>query len=347
MTMLRVRLAHLLQRLRRLPGRLRRRALPAAEPSPGQWRVSEYQEPTQRRLLFAHRPRRLRYRLYLPRDRASTGTLPLLVMLHGCQQDAESFAAGTRMDALADEFGCALLYPGQAASANRLRCWNWFDRDVQEGQGESALLAGLVQDVVQRESFDHRAIYVAGMSAGAAMADVLATRWPRLFAACGMHSGVAAGAASSAAEALGAMRSGATFLPQEAARRLAAAAGVSTLLVPIVVIQGSADDVVNPRNADQVVALHLALSGAWGGSDAPSVASEEARFEAGGRAVLQRDFAIGATLLVRSLVVEGLGHAWSGGDPRQPFNDAAGPDASRIILEFLLRHRRQPPSRSG
>ena len=341
MTMLRVRFAHLLQRWRRALGRLGRKALPPSTLLPGQWQSGEYQEPTQRRLLFAHRPRRLRYRLYLPRDRAAPGRLPLLVMLHGCQQEAESFASGTRMEALADEFGCALLFPEQATAANPMRCWNWFDADVQAGRGEAALVAGLAQERVQHESLDPHRVYVAGMSAGAAMAGVLAMRWPQLFAACGLHSGVPCGAASSAGEALLAMRSGATSSPQETARALASAAGTATLQVPAVVIHGSADTTVNARNVEQIVALHLALAGAWDGGGTPPVATEEARFEAGGRSVLQRDYAIGATLLVRSLLVDGLGHAWSGGDPQFAFNDAAGPDASRVMLDFLLRHRRQ------
>ena len=340
MTMLRVRFAHLLQRWRRSLGRLGRRGLPATDPQPGLWCTGEYQEPTQRRLLFVHRPRRLRYRLYLPPERALPGKLPLLVMLHGCQQDADAFAAGTRMNALADEFGFAVLYPEQSTAANGMRCWNWFDADVQQGRGESALVAGAVRDTMQRESLDPRRVYVAGMSAGASMAEVLAVGWPQLFAACGMHSGVPYGAAATAGEALGAMRTG-TGSPMKATLQgLAAAASQLVLQVPVIVIQGSADATVNPRNAGQVVALHLALAGLWDGSAAQPAPTDERRFEAGGRGVLQRDFAMGATLLVRSLDIDGLGHAWSGGDARQPFNDGAGPDASRMMVDFLLRHRR-------
>jgi poly(hydroxyalkanoate) depolymerase family esterase len=340
MTMLRVRFAHLLQRWRRTLGRLGRRAHPAIEPQPGHWRRGEYQEPTQRRLLFAHRPRRLRYRLYLPRDRSTPAKLPLLVLLHGCQQDADAFAAGTRMNALADEYRCAVLYPEQSTAANGMRCWNWFDADVQQGRGESALVAGTVREVMQRESLDPHRVYVAGMSAGASMAEVLALRWPRLFAACGMHSGVPFGAATSAGEALGVMRTGTGPPTGVTVQALAAATGQHTLQVPVIVIQGSADATVNPHNADQVVALHLAAAGLWDGSDASPLPTDEQRFEAGGRSVVQRDYATGATLLVRSLSIDGLGHAWSGGDAGQPFNDAAGPDASRLMVDFLMRHRR-------
>jgi poly(3-hydroxybutyrate) depolymerase len=152
------------------------------------------------------------------------------------------------------------------------------------------------------------------------------------------------GAATTAGEALGVLRNGAKSSPQETARVLLAESGLGSVLVPAIVIHGGADDAVNPRNAEPIVALHLALAGLWGGSDAPPLATAESRFEAGGRSVLQRDYATGTTLLVRSLLVEGLGHAWSGGDPQLAFNDSAGPDASRVILEFLLRHRRQARS---
>ena len=341
MTMFRVRLAHLLQRWRRALTRNTRRSVQPTASLPGDWSEGVYQPPRTGKLGFRMASARLHYRLYLPGDRAPGAALPLLVMLHGCNQDALAFAAGSRMNALADEYGCAVLYPEQGTASNAMRCWSWFSRDVQRGHGEAAHIVGLVREVQQRASIDAQRIYVAGMSAGAGMAEVLAVRWPQVFAACGLHSGVVYGAAGTAGEALGVLRNGAKSAPQETARALVAESGLGNLLVPAIVIHGGADDAVNPRNAEPIAALHLALAGLWGGSDAPPLATAEARFEAGGRSVLQRDYATGATLLVRSLLVDGLGHAWSGGDAQYAFNDAAGPDASRMVLEFLLRHRRQ------
>jgi poly(hydroxyalkanoate) depolymerase family esterase len=338
--MIRVRLAHLLQRCRRALGRLLRRSVQTAEPQPSHWSAGVFQQPRAGKFLIWTVPRRLNYRLYLPRNRTPSGKVPLLVMLHGCNQDAKVFAAGTRMNTLADEHECAVLYPEQSAAANGMRCWNWFTREVHSGQGEAALIVGLVQDLLKREAIDRQRVYVAGMSAGASMAETLALRWPQLFAACGLHSGAMYAAASSAGEALGVMRSGASASPQKTAEQLATESGQATLLVPAIVVHGSADKTVNPCNAVQIVALHLALAGLQGPGDELPSPTEERRYDFGAHSVLQRDYSLGATLLVRSLLIDGLGHAWSGGDAVHAFNSASGPDVSRIMLDFLLRHSR-------
>src|SRR3984957_9143493 len=124
----------------------------------------------------------LGYRLYLPTGSSRRGTMPLAVMLHGCNQDPLSFAEGTRMNTLAEEYGCAVLYPEQSKHSNPLRCWNWFEPTSLAGQGEAALLARLIEQVTQRRPIDPQRVYVAGMSAGGAMACLLAGRHSRLFA---------------------------------------------------------------------------------------------------------------------------------------------------------------------
>jgi poly(hydroxyalkanoate) depolymerase family esterase len=343
MIMRRAKLMYLLQRWRRALAALRRRQLPLPASQPAEWTAAVYQEPGQRKLLGLRTRRRLHYRLYLPTDRSRRGSMPLLVMLHGCSQDAAVFAAGTRMNAIAEEHGCAVLYPEQSTSANPLRCWNWFDSDVGRGAGEASLVVRLVQEVMRREAVDARQVYIAGMSAGAALAGVLSLRWPDLFAASALHSGVMYAAAGSASEAMRVMRSGASVSPQQAGRRLLDELGREVIVAPVIVIHGAADTTVNPCNAVQIVAQRLAVAGLPGAGESLPAPSEEVQIEIGGRSMTQRDYAAGARLLVRSLLIDGLGHAWSGGDAQQRFNDAAGPDASRMMFDFLLRHRRGAP----
>ncbi|MDE2220929.1 MAG: PHB depolymerase family esterase, partial [Gammaproteobacteria bacterium] len=254
-------------------------------------------------------------------------------------QDGEAFATGTRMNAVAQTRGCAVLYPEQSRTANARRCWNWFDRGVQRGHAEAGLIYRLVQEVMRREAIDRQRVYVAGMSAGAAMADILALRFPGLFAAVALHSGVMYGAAGSAGEALRVMRYGASVLPASVVDQLTAEIGQELRLAPALVIQGRADITVNPRNAEQLVAMRLALTGMTGADELPREAAKALEFEIGGRMVLQRDYFRNGTLLVRLLLIDGLGHAWSGGDAKQSFNDPAGPDASLMIVDFLMRHR--------
>src|SRR5450755_4790713 len=159
--------------------------------------------------LFGRRRRlELGYRLYLPSGSSRRDSLPLIVMLHGCRQDPLSFAAGTRMNTLAEAGRCAVLYPEQSKHWNLLRCWNWFESASLAGQGEAALIARLIDQVIERRPINPRRVYLVGMSAGGAMACLLAVRHSRLFSACAVHSGVMYGAASSPAQALAAMRSG-------------------------------------------------------------------------------------------------------------------------------------------
>ena len=319
--------------------RLWRQQLPSREPVASAWSVGVYKEPGPRRLFGRRAQRSLNYRLYLPRDRSPQDQLPLLVMLHGCSQDAEQFAAGTRMNAVAQEHNCAVLYPEQNSAANALRCWNWFDRTVQQGGGEAGVIVRLVQEQMRSVAIDPRRVYVAGLSAGAAMAEILALRHPDLFAACALHSGIAFAAAGSAGEAMRVMGSGATVSAMDSARRLTGSTDGKLLVGPALVIQGSADTRVHPRNAIQIVALRQLLAGLQVSSEAEPVPSDEREFELGGRKVRQRDYRSGSRLLVRSLLIDGLAHAWSGGDPQLPFNDGTGPDASALILEFLLGQR--------
>jgi poly(hydroxyalkanoate) depolymerase family esterase len=283
----------------------------------------------------------LGYRLYLPTGSSRRGTMPLAVMLHGCNQDPLSFAEGTRMNMLAEEYGCAVLYPEQSRHSNPLRCWNWFEPSSLAGQGEAALLARLITQVTQRRPIDPQRVYVAGMSAGGAMACLLAVRHSQLFAACAIHSGLMYGAANSSAQALAAMRSGPSPASIDKARQLVRETHPS-VIVPTLVIHGDRDTTVNPVNADQIIEqLKLRAEDLSDPSAAPLLTSEERRVENGGRPYRQQDSTQRGRLVLRKIVVEGLGHAWSGGDVRYDFNDANGPDASRFILDFVMPFQRQ------
>src|SRR6202140_4851192 len=289
---------------------------------------------------WGHR-RELAYRLYLPTGSSRRDSMPLMVMLHGCNQDPLSFAEGTRMNMLAEEYRCAVLYPEQSKHSNPLRCWNWFDSASLAGQGEAALIARLIDQVTERRPIDPRRVYVVGMSAGGAMACLLAVPPSRLFAACAIHSGVMYGAASSPVQALAAMRSGPSAASIDKAWRLVREAGESEVAVPTLVIHGESDATGNPVNADQIIEQLRAHAEYVDPSAGALFASDERRIDSGGRTCRQQDYTQQGRIVLRKVLVEGLGHAWSGGDAQYEFNDAAGPDAGRLILDFVTQYRRE------
>jgi poly(hydroxyalkanoate) depolymerase family esterase len=280
----------------------------------------------------------LRYRLYLPSGSSRRDSLPLIVMLHGCKQDSASFAEGTRVNTLAEEHRCAVLYPEQSTRWNPLCCWNWFESASLAGQGEAALIAHLIDRVTERRPIDPRRVYVVGMSAGGAMACILAVRHSRLFSACAIHSGVMYGAASSPMQALDAMRSGPSAAAIEKARLLVCGAGESEVIVPTLVIHGDHDTTVNPANADQIIEQLKVRAEFIDPTAGALLLSGERRIESGGRTYRQQDYIQQGRNVLRKVLVEGLGHAWSGGDGRYEFNDANGPDASRLILDFVMQY---------
>lgn len=316
---------------------------PAVPRPPGRSRflAARFRNPLALALLRRSPHVELGYRLYLPSGSSRRDGLPLIVMLHGCTQDAVSFAGGTRMNSLAEEDRCAVLYPEQNERANPQRCWNWFEPASIAGHGEAALLARLIEQVTQRRPIDPRRVYLVGMSAGGAMACLLAVRHSRLFAACAIHSGLMYGVASSPIQALAAMRSGASPAAIDKAQRLVREAGKAEVTVPTLVIHGERDTTVNPVNADQIIEQLKERAEFLDPSAGALVASGERHFDGAGHAYWQQDYMRQGRTVLRKVLVEGLGHAWSGGDSRYEFNDAAGPHASRLILEFAQQCQRE------
>lgn len=311
------------------------------------------------------------YKLYTP-ARAKAGfsspgaPLPLVVMLHGCKQNADDFAAGTGMNDWADRQGFVVLYPEQSSEANAHGCWQWFAaKHQQRGEGEAGFLADLTRHIVEAQGLDPLRVYVAGLSAGGAMAAVLGAAYPDLFAAVGVHSGLAPGAAHSLPEALlamnGGLRSSAIGMPFQGAASPRAVA----LPLPVIVFHGDDDSVVHPNNSGQVIAaVRWLRPGDASRASAPASAASPVRATAATREAQVAQVAAdteqgGGRRVTRSVhaagpehpasehwLVHGAGHAWSGGRARGSFTDHLGPDASEEMLRFFMLHRRSPSAKA-
>ena len=299
------------------------------------------------------------YKLYLPPVAERSGRA-LVVMLHGCSQDPDDFAAGTGMNDCAREQDFFVLYPAQSEVANAHCCWNWFKPEHQRRDaGEPGWIAELTRSVIERHAVDPRRVYIAGLSAGGAMAAVVAEAYPDLFAAVGVHSGLPVGAASNVLEALGVMRSGASLrMPWRVMADMAEAAlgaGVTAepeaVLVPTIVFHGDADETVHPRNGAQIISAVVGLAAASGTARTPPPPRVETSNT--GNSGNTRDtgdtrphtrtvhHADDGSATAEHWVIHGAGHAWSGGRPAGSFTDADGPDATREMLRFFFDPARQ------
>lgn len=263
------------------------------------------------------------YKLFTPSAHLGK-PVPLIVMLHGCTQTPDDFAAGTRMNELGEQLGFFVAYPAQPSSANASRCWNWFNvADQEKNKGEPALIAGIVREIMAHHVIDPERIYVAGLSAGGAMAAVLGMTYPDLFAAIGVHSGLPCGAAKDMVSAFKAMKRGAGHL----------VGSTSVQPVPTIVFHGDRDRTVNPANADDVLKQF-------------DTAGEPTRYEttaeksAAGLPYSKSVHANGnGTAMFEKWLVHGAGHAWSGGSSHGSYTEPRGPDASREMIRFFFEHR--------
>lgn len=272
------------------------------------------------------------YKLFIPN---ATGPRPLIVMLHGCTQSPEDFAAGTRMNEVAEEEGFFVAYPRQTRGANAQKCWNWFQPGDQEREsGEAGIVAGITRAIVAEHPIDPARIYIAGLSAGGAAAANIARAYPDLYAAVGIHSGLAAGCARDLSSALMAMKAGAPGLTVPGSQKgFGAGSGLDAVRIPTIVFHGDGDRTVNPRNGEQILAQagidQLEAQRSTGGD--------------GGHAYQRTRYADEAgKVQVESWLVRGAGHAWSGGSPAGSYTDPAGPDASRAMVDFFRGHTLGP-----
>jgi len=279
------------------------------------------------------------YTVYIPRGHTNWRRVPLLVLIHGCRQTADDIAHATRITALADDVGCLVLLPRQNPRANAWGCWNWFDKATVRGWGETAIVFAQVRSVRRKYRIDRKRVFIAGMSSGAALATVLGVRRPELIAGVFVHSGIACGAASSPMAALNVSKGGADTDITRIARDARTDAKPDTLPVPLLVIHGGADSVVSPINAAQVVRQYLALNGhaaAEAGADIELPPPDRSSIATpDGRTVTTCEWMISGRVVVRYVLIEALGHAWSGGDDKYPYNDPHPPDATALLGAFV------------
>ncbi len=265
-----------------------------------------------------------RYWLYKPPGLRRTERLPLVVMLHGCGQNAEALAASSQMNRIAERQRFLVLYPEQGRLANAAGCWNWYETRSGRAQGEAGTIEAAIDQVCLLQPVDPERIALAGLSAGAGMAALLATRRPERFRAIAMHSGIAPGVAYSPATALMAMGG-------RQARALPLAPLAAGVRLPgLLVIHGSSDPVVAPSNGAEAARSWAARIGAKAGT--PRTVQRGARY-----AATITDYRCGRRLVASLCEVKGLGHAWSGGAAGQACSDPKGPDASRMIWAFMVK----------
>lgn len=270
---------------------------------------------------LGHRP----YKLFTPSLYAGQ-PLPLVVMLHGCSQSPDDFAAGTNMNAIAEEIGFFVAYPEQISSANAMGCWNWFKpSDQKKDGGEPALITGIVRDIIAGHAVNQKMVYVAGLSAGGAMAAILGMTYPDLFAGIGVHSGLPCGAATSMTGAFNAMKRGGVRVP----------ASASPHPVPTIVFHGDKDRTVDQLNSSDVIA-QFDTTGAFDLST-----TETGMSEGGMKYSRSVYFQENGSPLFEQWMVHGAGHAWSGGNVKGSYTEPRGPDASREMVRFFFEHKLQ------
>jgi poly(hydroxyalkanoate) depolymerase family esterase len=262
------------------------------------------------------------YRLFIP-SRYQERPLPLVVMLHGCTQSPDDFAAGTRMNFVAEEQNCLVVYPAQPSQANQAKCWNWFrTADQQRGRGEPSLIAGITRQIMDDYLVDRKRVYVGGLSAGAAAAAIMGATYDELYAAIGIHSGLACGVATDLPSALVAMRQGGCDQKVISGDRQP---------VPTIVFHGDRDATVHPKNGGQILEQSVRTM---------STQKKVHRGQVPGGHAYTRTIVSDASGrgMLEHWNIHGAGHAWSGGSPAGSYTDPRGPDATREMLRFFLEH---------
>ena len=294
------------------------RPIPVDVVGPGQWIAGTYTSVVGTR----------DYKLYIPSGYHGQA-LPLVVMLHGCTQTPDDFAAGTGMNGVAEAEEFLVAYPAQNPAANTMKCWNWFEAAHQQREeGEPSLIAGITRQVMADYNTDPDRVYVAGLSAGGAMAAIMGEIYPDLFAAVGVHSGLAPGSAQDLQSAFRAMQQGGLGEQTRVGRP-----------APLILFHGDGDSTVHPCNADDLVQQWNTTGSQGSDGSAPPVTVQQR--QVGGRAYTRELYRDGrGQRVVERWTIHGAGHAWSGGSRNGSYADPAGPDASREFVRFFQEHPR-------
>ena len=322
--------------------------LPGAIPSPKAGETDPAVVPTGGRFVersYTNQAGSRSYKLYIPSGYIGQ-EVPLVVMLHGCTQSPNDIAAGTQMNTLAEEHIFLVAYPAQAQSANMNKCWNWFKASDQlRGRGEPSLVAGITRQIIDEYKVADGRVYLAGMSSGGAMAAIMGEAYPDLYAAVGIHSGLAPGAAHDMPSAFTAMHQGGPAAPRRDIPT-ATATGQSARIVPAIVFHGDRDKTVHPRNADHLLE-HYCTTRTTGSRDEAGGSALRGTVRQGqapgGHSYTRATYRdTGGRAIVERWTVHGLGHAWSGGSSSGSYTDPKGPDASAEMVRFFNEHSARP-----
>jgi poly(hydroxyalkanoate) depolymerase family esterase len=276
------------------------------------------------------------YKVYIPSSYHGQ-LIPVIVMLHGCTQNPDDFARGTRMNAIADRMQCVVVYPAQSHSANSSKCWNWFKAaNQQRDQGEPSIIAGITRQVLSDYQLDSKRVYVAGLSSGGAMAIIMGTTYPDIYTAVGVHSGLPYGSAHDLPSAFAAMRGTTTSLNSKTSSRDAA---LRLRAIPIIVFHGDSDTTVNARNADELIKQNVLSEQTSASATADRIALDVIIQEgkvSNGHHYTRTSHHNLQGLVAEHWLIHGAGHSWSGGSPSGRYTDAKGPDASEEMIRFFF-----------
>lgn len=279
---------------------------------------------------------KLDYYIYTPAstpERPTTKDMPLVVMLHGCTQTTNAFAEGTKMNLLAQQEGFVVLYPQQSISYNIARCWRWYDLDTSQGVAEAHTIMKIIQSTLSMHELDPNKVFIAGMSAGAGMASIIAATYPKEVQAIALHSGPALAIAHDMKSGINLLKKGFDDSDGKSISNLEAFAQKKSHETPTIIIHGQEDDVVHLTNVDTLSKQFLYLNNL----EASTKSSVTKHLVGTEKEYTQTEYKDGKKTIVEVLKVKSLGHAWSGGDNQYPFHSDKGPEASRIFWEFFKK----------